>query len=56
MKVIIACEFSGIVRDAFLDNGHDAYSCDILPTESTRAYNRPHSQSRYKRLIYLALT
>jgi hypothetical protein len=29
----VACEFSGIVRDAFLVNGHDAWSCDLLPTE-----------------------
>lgn len=34
MKVLIACEFSGAVRDAFLERGHDAWSCDILPTES----------------------
>jgi hypothetical protein len=34
MKILIACEFSGIVRDAFTKNGHDAWSCDILPTES----------------------
>lgn len=34
MKVLIACEYSGIVRDAFLERGHDAWSCDILPTES----------------------
>ena len=34
MKVLIACEYSGVVRDAFLANGHDAMSCDILPTES----------------------
>lgn len=34
MKVLVACEFSGIVRDAFLARGHDAMSCDILPTES----------------------
>ena len=34
MKVLIACEFSGIVRDAFTKRGHDAWSCDILPTES----------------------
>jgi hypothetical protein len=34
MKVLVACEFSGIVRDAFLKKGHDAYSCDLLPTES----------------------
>ena len=34
MKVLIACEYSGIVRDAFAAKGHDAWSCDILPTES----------------------
>jgi site-specific DNA-cytosine methylase len=33
MKVLIACEFSGIVRDAFLFRGHDATSCDLLPCE-----------------------
>jgi len=33
MKILIACEFSGIVRDAFKDRGHDAWSCDLLPTE-----------------------
>ena len=33
MKVLIACEFSGIVRDAFAAKGHDAWSCDLLPTE-----------------------
>lgn len=33
MKVLVACEFSGIVRDAFLQRGHDAWSCDLLPTE-----------------------
>lgn len=34
MKVLIACEYSGIVRDAFTALGHDAMSCDLLPTES----------------------
>lgn len=34
MRVIVACEFSGTVRDAFLAKGHDAISCDLLPTES----------------------
>lgn len=34
MRVLVACEFSGIVRDAFIDRGHDAWSCDLLPTES----------------------
>ena len=33
MKVLIACEFSGIVREAFAKRGHDAWSCDLLPTE-----------------------
>ena len=33
MRVLVACEFSGIVRDAFLARGHDAMSCDLLPTE-----------------------
>lgn len=34
MKVLVACEFSGTVRDAFIARGHDAISCDLLPTES----------------------
>ena len=34
MRVLIACEYSGIVRDAFAKKGHDAWSCDILPTEN----------------------
>lgn len=33
MRVLVACEFSGIVRDAFAERGHDAWSCDLLPTE-----------------------
>ena len=33
MKVAVLCEFSGIVRDAFLERGHDAISCDLEPTE-----------------------
>jgi hypothetical protein len=33
-KVLIACEFSGVVRDAFLAVGHDAWSCDLLPAET----------------------
>lgn len=34
MRVLIACEFSGIERDAFLKEGFDAWSCDLLPSES----------------------
>lgn len=33
MKVLIACEYSGAVRDAFIEAGHDAVSCDLLPTD-----------------------
>ena len=33
MKVLVACEYSGIVRDAFTSRGHEATSCDLLPTE-----------------------
>ena len=39
MRVLVACEFSGIVRDAFRARGHDAWSCDLLPTER----EGPHS-------------
>tara|TARA_Y100001937_G_scaffold99520_1_gene135970 strand:+ start:207 stop:830 length:624 start_codon:yes stop_codon:yes gene_type:complete len=33
MKVLVACEYSGIVREAFALKGHDAWSCDLLPTD-----------------------
>lgn len=33
MKILIACEYSGAVRDAFISLGHDAMSCDLLPTD-----------------------
>lgn len=33
MRVLVACEFSGTVRDAFIRRGHNAMSCDLLPTE-----------------------
>jgi hypothetical protein len=34
MRVLVACEYSGTVRDAFLRLGHDAMSCDLLPTDA----------------------
>lgn len=40
MRVLVACETSGEVRDAFRRRGHDAWSCDILPTEAAG----PHLQ------------
>jgi hypothetical protein len=34
MRVLVACEYSGVVRNAFIDKGHDAMSCDLLPSET----------------------
>ena len=39
MKILIACEFSGVVRDAFIARGHEAVSCDLLPTERPGPHN-----------------
>lgn len=39
LRVLVGCEFSGIVRDAFRALGHEAYSCDLLPTESDPAFH-----------------
>jgi len=47
MKVLVACEFSGIVRDAFLARGHNAMSCDLLPTE----VEGPHYQGDVKDIL-----
>lgn len=47
MKVLVACEYSGVVRDAFISQGHDAMSCDILPTDSPG----PHYQGDVRDII-----
>lgn len=39
MRVLVACEFSGVVRDAFRKRGHDAWSCDLLPCEADPTYH-----------------
>ena len=39
MKILIACEFSGIVREAFRKRGHDAWSCDLLPSDIPSPYH-----------------
>ena len=39
MKVLVACEFSGVVRRAFRARGHDAWSCDLLPAEDASEYH-----------------
>ncbi len=47
LRVLVACEFSGIVRDAFIARGHDAVSCDLLPSER----GRPHYQGPVQSLL-----
>jgi hypothetical protein len=47
VKVLVACEFSGIVRDAFRARGHEAWSCDLLPTERPG----PHYQNNVLELL-----
>jgi hypothetical protein len=39
LKVLVACEFSGVVRRAFREKGHDAWSCDLLPAEDNSEYH-----------------
>lgn len=46
-RVLVACEFSGTVRDAFLAAGFDAWSCDLLPTESPG----PHRQCDVREIL-----
>lgn len=47
MKVLIACEYSGTVRDAFRRRGHDAVSCDLLPSDSAG----PHRQCDVREIL-----
>ena len=47
MRVLVACEYSGRVRDAFLAKGHDAMSCDLLPTDVPG----PHYQGDVQNVI-----
>jgi site-specific DNA-cytosine methylase len=47
MKVLVACEFSGTVRDAFIRKGHNAMSCDLLQTESPG----PHYQGDVRDIL-----
>ena len=39
MKVLVACEFSGVVRRAFRSLGHDAYSCDLLESDDSSSFH-----------------
>ena len=47
MRVLVACEFSGRVRDAFIAAGHDAVSCDLLPSETPG----PHYQGDIRDML-----
>ncbi len=47
MKILVACEYSGTVRDAFIRKGHDAISCDLLPTDRPG----PHYQGNVMDII-----
>ena len=47
MRVLVACECSGTVRDAFLSRGHDAMSCDLLPSDTPG----PHHQGDVRSLL-----
>lgn len=49
MKVLVACEYSGRVRDAFRALGHDAMSCDLLPTD----VEGPHYQGDVTELLHM---
>lgn len=48
MKVLVACEYSGRVRDSFLARGHNAISCDLLPTDKPG----PHYQGDVRDILY----
>lgn len=48
MRVLVGCEYSGAVRRAFRDLGHDAWSCDLLPSEDNSPY---HTQGNVLKLI-----
>lgn len=47
MRILVACEYSGRVRDAFIARGHDAMSCDLLPTDAPG----PHHQGDVRDLL-----
>ena len=47
MRILVACEYSGRVRDAFIRHGHEAMSCDILPTDNPG----PHYQGDVRDIL-----
>lgn len=53
LKVLIACEFSGVVRNAFRSLGHDAWSCDLLPAENGNG-NEWHFQADVMEILSMS--
>lgn len=49
MRILVACEFSGVVREAFRRRGHDAWSCDLLPSEDGSGF---HAQCDVRSILY----
>ena len=49
MRILVACEFSGVVREAFRKRGHTAYSCDLLPADDNQEW---HIQDDIMKVIY----
>jgi len=47
MKVLVACEYSGVVSEAFSARGHDVMSCDLLPSEGSQ----PHYQGDVRDIL-----
>ena len=47
LRVLVACEYSGRVRDAFRARGHDAVSCDLLPSEAEVFASRPPAPGQH---------
>ncbi len=53
MKILIACEYSGVVREAFAKKGHEVVSCDLLDTEiPASAWNNTHYQGDIKGILW----
>jgi hypothetical protein len=52
MRILVACEFSGIVREAFAKYGHTIVSCDLLPTERDCSQNTSHYQGDVLDILY----
>ena len=55
MRVLVACEFSGVVRRAFRRRGHEAYSCDLLESEDGARHEQGALELAHKCMVSRAL-